>query len=59
MSKKKLTGDAIAMRVLGMACITCIIWTLLTGALWPWIPVVGGTAISLAVVKAINSDRKE
>lgn len=61
MSKKKrfTSSDAVAMRWLGAAAITCIIWTCLTGALWPWIPVIGGTAVTLAVVRAMNSDRTE
>lgn len=54
MPKKSKSTETIAMTGVGASVVVCATWTLLTGALWPWIPVVGGAAIILGAVKAMK-----
>lgn len=56
MPKKSKSTEMIAMTGIGASVVVCATWTLLTGALWPWIPVVGSAAMIIATVKAINSE---
>lgn len=40
------------------ALVVSCLWTVLTGGIWHWIPVLGGIAVALGAAKAVNSGQE-
>jgi hypothetical protein len=53
--KKKKSSKAVA--VVAGGVIVAVLWTLTTGSLWQWIPIMGGVAVILYAFKILDGEQ--
>lgn len=54
---KKGSGEAKVMSGVVAAVAVGLIWTLLTGSVWPWFPIVASAAIALGAVRSMRGGK--